>query len=97
MARSVVGSVPSRINPPPKQTDPFYLSSEWRRFLSVIIRKRGKRCEDCGKTNCRIYGDHITERKDGGADFDEANIRLRCGACHNKKTAHEKKMRAARE
>lgn len=61
---------------------------------------RGQRCEACGKTrdddgrSVRLIADHIVERRDGGADFDPANIQLLCirlnadgqGGCHNRKT-----------
>lgn len=82
--------------PLPKETLPFYRSPEWRSFMAGIIAVRGRRCEEpgCGAKGCRIYGDHIHELKDGGAPFDEQNIMLRCGACHNRKTAAERQRRA---
>ena len=30
---------------PPKQSDPFYLSSEWRALVDKIKRQRGDACE----------------------------------------------------
>jgi 5-methylcytosine-specific restriction protein A len=78
-----------RVKPPPKVADPFYSSHEWRQLLDSIIAKRGRQCqgERCGRTGCRLYGDHIIEIKDGGPKLDERNIRLLCGSCHGLKTS----------
>jgi 5-methylcytosine-specific restriction endonuclease McrA len=91
------------VRPPAKTADPFYLSPEWRRLVAFLIRRRGRRCETqgCGRTHdadgqpIRIFGDHIVERRDGGAPLDPANIRLVCGSCHTAKTAAERARRAA--
>ena len=85
--------------PIPKTVDNFYLSPEWRQLVAAIIRARGRRCEECGKTHdaqgipVRIYGDHTKELRDGGAQLDPKNIRLMCASCHGKKTVHERKKR----
>lgn len=71
----------------------FYQSPEWRALRDRVTRQRGKRCEDCGRTGTRIYCDHIVELQDGGAGLDEANIRLRCGSCHTRKTADARARR----
>lgn len=81
--------------PPPKRAEAFYLSREWRTLIASIIAKRGRRCEECGTSGGIIYGDHIIELKDGGAPLDEANIMLRCPACHGRKTAAERTRRLA--
>lgn len=70
-----------------KKAEPFYLSAPWRKLMAQIIAERGRRCEDCGRTNTRIFGDHVHELKDGGAQLDKRNVRLRCGSCHTRKTA----------
>ena len=80
--------------PLPKEADAFYRSPQWRRLITEIIAERGRRCEDCTATGCRIHGDHIKEIKDGGAPLDKNNIRLRCGGCHNRKTSRERARRA---
>ena len=49
------------------------------------IAARGRRCEECDRAQCRIYGDHIRELKDGGAPLDPANVLLRCRSCHTLK------------
>ncbi len=81
---------------------PFYSSPEWRALMKALIAKRGRRCE---KTACRracdsdghavrIFGDHIIELRDGGAPLDPDNVMLLCGACHARKTADARAIRA---
>lgn len=81
---------------PPKTAEPFYRSREWKALLARIIAERGRRCEACGATGQRLIGDHVVERKDGGAELDPANIRLLCLPCHNRKTARARAERLAR-
>lgn len=76
-----------RIADSPKRTDTFYRSKDWRALIGSIIAERGRRCEACARTGCRIFGDHIVELGDGGASLDRRNIRLLCGSCHTAKTA----------
>jgi 5-methylcytosine-specific restriction enzyme A len=88
---------------PPEQkvADPFYLSAAWRSLIKAIIAKRGRRCEQCGRTHnpdgtpVRIYGDHIKELRDGGRPLDPSNIRLLDQGCHGKKTIAERIKRMA--
>lgn len=94
-----VASLSTRARPAEKAVDPFYESPEWRGFVRDIKRQRGYRCEvvECGK-DCSaaprgLIGDHIVERKDGGADFDPLNVMLMCTGCHNRKTAVERLRR----
>src|SRR4051794_39894376 len=80
-----------RVKPPPKIADQFYLSREWRALMDQIINDRGRTCQDpdCPKPHppiSRVFGDHIKELKDGGATLDPANVLLRCGAAHTRKT-----------
>lgn len=84
--------------PTAKTANPFYLSPEWRRFIGELIRVRGRRCQEpgCGRTNVRIFGDHVVELQDGGAPLDPANVLLRCGSCHTTKTNAERVRRNAR-
>lgn len=84
-----------RVPPPPKTAASFYLSPEWRELMARLIKERGRRCERCVATGCRIYGDHIKELKDGGAPLDPANIMLMCSPCHGLKTAAARKERAS--
>ena len=91
-----------KLRSPVKRTLPFYSSPEWLALKAKVIAERGNRCEDPdhdpaqpreGRT---IYGDHVVELKDGGAPLDEANILLRCGACHGRKTHAARRERHLR-
>ena len=90
-----------RVKSPPKTADPFYLTPEWRALVRALIKARGRRCEECGRTHdaeghpVRIFGDHVVEVRDGGALLDPANIKLLDGRCHGKKTAKARAKRAA--
>jgi 5-methylcytosine-specific restriction enzyme A len=95
-------AVPPRLSPlpailkgPPKQAEAFYQSSEWRTFIDQVKNERGWKCESCGARGrgIRLIGDHMVERKDGGADFDRRNIKLLCLPCHNTKTASARQSR----
>ncbi|WP_207479552.1 HNH endonuclease [Arenibaculum pallidiluteum] len=81
--------------PSPKRAEAFYLSPDWRTLVARLITQRGRRCEECGKAGCRIFGDHVHELKDGGAPLDSSNVKLLCGACHSAKTARVRAERMA--
>ncbi|OCJ37778.1 HNH endonuclease signature motif containing protein [Agrobacterium tumefaciens] len=91
---SRLGRLPDRLGTPPKKAESFYQSSEWRSLMSLLKRTRGNKCQRCGAAGL-ILGDHIHERKDGGAELDPANVELLCLPCHNTKTAKAKAARAA--
>jgi 5-methylcytosine-specific restriction protein A len=87
--------------PPAKTAAPFYLTPEWRALMARLIKERGRRCEDSlckmpHRTGIRVFGDHIVEIEDGGALLDAANILLRCGSCHTRKTAEARARRQER-
>ncbi|HVJ44636.1 MAG TPA: HNH endonuclease [Dongiaceae bacterium] len=90
--------------PKPKQRDPFYGSSEWKKLIAEIVQERGRRCQasGCGRTHdadgrpIRVFGDHDIELKDGGAPLDRSNIKLLCGSCHTLKTNAARAERAAK-
>ncbi|WP_247648794.1 HNH endonuclease signature motif containing protein [Gluconobacter cerinus] len=85
---SSLQTVDTRIAKPlPKRAEAFYLSRPWRQLMSRLLKERGRICQDCGRSDCRIFGDHRHELKDGGATLDPANIVLLCGSCHSRKTA----------
>lgn len=81
---------------PPKRADAFYLSLAWRELVAGLVRTRGRRCQHCGRVNCRVYGDHIVELADGGAPLDPAGIQLLCGSCHQRKSAAMRALRMAK-
>lgn len=94
MLGSRVGRVDTRAaKPPPKTVDPIYNDPRWRDLLARLIKERGKRCQKCGRTGTRIFGDHVIELKDGGEPFADDNVELLCGSCHTRKT---NAVRAAR-
>lgn len=85
--------------PGPKRADPFYLSAEWRKLMAEIIAERGpallarqghlcedRECQGPHSPGMRIFGDHVRELQDGGAPLDKANVMLRCGRSHSRKT-----------
>lgn len=91
--RPMVAAIDTRAAPtPPKTTDKFYLTPEWRGLMDEIIAERGRVCEDpeCARPHPpvgRVFGDHIVELQDGGAALDRRNVLLRCGSAHTRKTA----------
>lgn len=92
-------SLPALVKPMPKVAERFYTSKEWRGLMARLKRQRGAWCERCGAggKGVRIIGDHVVERKDGGAELDPANVMLLCLPCHNRKTAEAKARRAGGE
>jgi len=94
--RPRLSTLPPRLAAPPKKVDSFYLSPEWRSLMARLLAERGRRCEECGRVNCRIYGDHVRELQDGGAPLDPSNVKLLCGACHTTKTSRARAERMAK-
>jgi 5-methylcytosine-specific restriction enzyme A len=88
-----IRELPSTFQPEKKRADDFYGSMPWRNLMKALISQRGRRCEECGKTGSRIYGDHIHELKDGGAPLDPRNIRLLCPSHHTSKTLATRALR----
>lgn len=84
--------------PPVRTADPFYGSPPWKQLVARLISERGRRCEnpECGRGDCRIFGDHMIEIQDGGALLDPLNIMLLCGSCHGIKTHVAKRIRESR-
>ena len=79
--------------PPPKKADDFYSSAPWRDLRSAILRERGPTCEKCGAQGGRVYLDHITELRDGGAALDRSNLMILCPSCHTAKTGQARARR----
>ncbi|MCD5030340.1 MULTISPECIES: HNH endonuclease signature motif containing protein [Enterococcus] len=74
----------------------FYKSRAWEK-MSYIYRLNNPCCEQClkaGVIHKADVVDHIVEiRDDYSRRLDEKNLQSLCHACHNKKTAIEKKKR----
>jgi 5-methylcytosine-specific restriction protein A len=78
---------------PEKRADPELLTPEHRAWRTEVLGRAGYQCQDCGRTGCRLFADHVVERQDGGALHDPDNGRARCGSCHVKKTNKERAKR----
>jgi 5-methylcytosine-specific restriction protein A len=80
---------------PTKETDPFYLSVQWRRFRNFYIGKHPlcEQCEREGRLTLAATIDHIVELKDGGKRLAEENAMALCWKCHARKTADERSKR----
>lgn len=88
-----LASAPSRLRAAPKAALPFYQTAEWKALAAAIVAQRGRRCQGCGRTGCRVFADHVTELRDGGAKLDPRNIELLCGGCHGRKTERRRRER----
>jgi 5-methylcytosine-specific restriction enzyme A len=87
--------------PEPKRADPHYHTAEHQAWRRTVIARAGGRCQDPScrtphRTGIRLFADHVTELRDGGAPTDPGNGRALCGACHTRKTAAERARRTAR-
>jgi hypothetical protein len=71
----------------------FYGTNEWRDLRAAVVKERGYRCEECGCVPSRVYLDHVEELRDGGAPLDRANLMLRCGSCHTRKSGQARARR----
>ena len=93
-----VGSVDLRtVALPPKVADSFYSSPAWIALRDRVRREAGGRCQapGCGRTERRMFVDHIVELKDGGAPLDRSNVWLLCASHHSRKTVAERAKRTA--
>ncbi len=73
---------------------------DWNTIRAQVIDRDGRRCVACGagqrrveisggwvwSSEPRLEVDHIVEIQDGGPEFDPANLRTLCRACHLAKT-----------
>jgi 5-methylcytosine-specific restriction protein A len=84
-----------KLKPPPKVTENFYGSAEWKAARAATLKRDKYTCvvPGCGRREGRMFVDHIKERKDGGADFDLENLQTLCGSHHTSKTIAERVKR----
>lgn len=102
----MVRTIDTRTTPlPPKQKDPVYNTPEFRAWRAVVVQRVGGRCEalDAFGLRCtkaepehRMYADHRTELRDGGALLDINNGQCLCASHHELKThaARAQRMRS---
>ena len=77
--------------------DSFYNSALWKK-VRMAHRTREPLCRHChiaGRVTAGNVVDHIIERRDGGADYDPANLQTLCHACHSIKTKTEQMRRTS--
>lgn len=82
-----------RAQPAPKVAHAFYLTPEWRKARELSIALHNWACAECARKGHTLFVDHIVELQDGGAQYEQSNLRPLCGRCHSLKTA---KARAER-
>lgn len=87
MRQKVAPASLTRVRYAEANTDGFYQSPEHRAWRAAVLKKDRFVCQGEGPHNGPLHADHIVERSDGGAEFDPANGRALCQACHNRKTA----------
>ena len=88
-----------RVRVPPKVADDIYSTPEYAAWRKIVIERSGGYCQDdeCETPHrkpSRLFADHIVELRDGGAPFDPANGKARCGSCHTRKTLLERAKRS---
>ncbi|MGJ4888930.1 HNH endonuclease [Bradyrhizobium sp. HKCCYLRH3099] len=90
------------VQPPPKRADPALLTPQHKAWAERVCSRagwrcekieNGQRCERSRATGHRMVADHIIERADGGALYDDANGQCLC-VSHN--TSKGLAARAAR-
>jgi 5-methylcytosine-specific restriction protein A len=78
-----------------KEHDPFYDTPQWRATRKKQLQEHPL-CKECiaeNKTTAATVADHIQARKDGGADFDPANLQSLCRSHHNRKSQKERRTK----
>jgi 5-methylcytosine-specific restriction protein A len=90
----------SRVKPPAKQADPYYLSPEHRAWRELVIRRADGRCEwvddgiVCGRREKRMFANHIVEiRDDPSRRLDPTNGNCLCGRHHTLWTNRQRQAR----
>ena len=71
----------------------FYQSTQWRKVRSLKLQQNPT-CEECernGRLTPAQMVDHITPINKGGAMLDMENLQSLCNACHNRKSAKDKR------
>lgn len=77
---------------PPKVVDPLYLTEQHQQWSKQVKQRARYTCERCGRTEKRMFADHIKEIRDGGT-WSLANGQCLCGSCHTIKSMQERAKR----
>lgn len=73
-------------------TTPRIRGERWMKARRDALVEGGFTCVDCGHVSADNEVDHDKPLEQGGSN-DMSNLRIRCTACHKKKTANEAKQR----
>ena len=76
-----------------KVTEDIYRTAQWREARAISIAMHAYRCDGCGARPRRLFVDHIVELRDGGAPYEQSNLRPLCGSCHTTKTLAARNIR----
>jgi len=94
LATRVTPAAPRRLQR--KRTEDIYRDRRWIEARALAIALHAYRCAECGCRPTRLYVDHIVELADGGAAFEQSNLRPLCGSCHAAKTVASRNARLDR-
>lgn len=78
-----------------QESQKFYQKREWK-ALSLRFRQANPLCATCLKAGRIVESqvvDHIISIKNGGDEWEEANLQALCVPCHNAKTVREQNAR----
>lgn len=84
-----------KVRAPDKVVEHFYTTPQWKEARQAALERDNYTCTtpNCGRTETRMFVDHIIERKDGGADYDLSNLQVLCGKHHTLKTLEDRSKR----
>ena len=63
-------------------------TARWKRLRREILRRDNYKCVKCGAAGM-LECDHIQPVRNGGAEYDPANLQMLCKQCHSTKTRAE--------
>lgn len=63
-------------------------TERWKRVRREVLRRDEYKCRQCGVAGA-LECDHIKPVRDGGAEYDMANLQMLCKSCHASKTQAE--------
>lgn len=63
-------------------------TERWKRVRVEVLKRDGWACVQCGERG-QLECDHIKPVRDGGSEYDPANLQMLCKSCHAVKTRAE--------